>query len=616
MPETFASLCGKTDTLMVVKIRQLLKRGASPEDEPVIEPVQERCLSCGSILETNRLYQRFRVCEDCGFHFHVTARERIALLLDQASFHEDDRGVTSIDPLSFQGRQSYRQRVIDAQRRTGLAESALTGTGRISEREVVVAVLEFAFLGGSIGVVAGERIARAFEKATARKVPIITVSSTSGIRMQEGLLALMQLPRIAVAVNRHAAAGLPHIAILTDPATGSAYTSFANQADILIAEPNALVGYAALRVLQETEAADLPAGAHTSESHLEHGLVDVIIPRHELRDRLSALLDMLLRDFELSATRKQKPSTAEHGQYGAWAQVQLSRHQQRPNARDFIRLMAVAFFELRGDRRGTDDQSVVTGIASIGGEAVMLIGQVRPHAGDKHDGWIRAAGFGKASRAMRLAGKFGLPVVTLIDTEGVHPGLDEEESGLGPRVALCLADMLNVPTPTVAVIIGEGSSEAAIAMAAADRVLMLDNAVYEVIRPEDAAAILYGESSRAGEVAERLRLTSHDCLRLGIIDATVQEPGEGAHTNPSEAANLVQRAIIRNLVSLQRVRPKRRLENRYARYRQVGSTHSKVRGTLERRWAHLTDRISALKDRLRRTRTRTRTSGDYTDIAM
>lgn len=596
---------------MVVKIRLLRSRGAH-EEEPVAEPVKELCLSCGSVLETNRMFQRFRVCEDCGFHFHVTARERVALLLDQGSFHEDDRGVTSIDPLSFPGRSSYRQRVIDAQRRTGLAESALTGTGLIAGREVVVAVLEFAFLGGSIGVVAGERIARAFEKATARKAPIITVSSTSGTRMQEGLLALMQLPRIAVAVNKHAAEGLAHIPILTDPTTGSAYTSFTNQADILIAEPNALVGYAALRVLQETEGQELPAGAHTSESHLEHGLVDVIVPRYELRDTVASLLDLLLHDFALTPTRKSKSTAPEHGSYAAWEQVQLSRHEGRPSARDFIRMMVSSFFELRGDRRGTDDPSVVAGIGSLGGEAVMLIGQVRAAADDPHGGWIRAGGFGKASRAMRLAGKFGLPVVTLVDTEGAYPGLSEEDSGLGPRVALCLADMLNVPTPTIAVITGEGSSEAAIAMAAADRVLMLDNAVYAVVRPEDAAAILYGEPGRVPEVAERLRLTSHDCLRLGIIDATVQEPGEGAHTNPREAASILQRAIIRQLVALQRERPKRRLENRYARYRQVGSTRSKLRGTFERRMAHFTDRVSSFFDRIRR-RNRTRPS-DYTDI--
>ena len=514
----------------------------------------------------------------------------------------------------FHGRSSYRQRVIDAQRRTGLAESALTGTGLIGGREVVVAVLEFAFLGGSIGVVAGERIARAFEKATARKAPIITVSSTSGTRMQEGLLALMQLPRIAVAVNRHATAGLAHIAILTDPATGSAYTSFANQADILIAEPNALVGYAALRVLQETRARLCPP-VHTPPSRTSStGWWTSSFPGQELRDTIASLLDMLHHDFALTPTRKAKSTSAEHGTYGAWEQVQLSRHASRPSARDFIRLMVTSFFELRGDRRGTDDPSVVAGIGSLGGEAVMLIGQVRAAADDPHGGWIRAGGFGKASRAMRLAGKFGLPVITLIDTEGAYPGLGEEESGLGPRVALCLSDMLNIPTPTIAVITGEGSSEAAIAMAAADRVLMLDNAVYAVVRPEDAAAILYGEPGRGAEVAERLRLTSHDCIRLGIIDATVQEPGEGAHTNPREAASILQRAIIRNLVALQRERPKRRLENRYSRYRQVGSTRSKLRGTLERRMAHGSDRVGSFFDRLRR-RNRTR-AADYTDIAM
>ncbi len=596
---------------MVVKIRQLLRRNG-PDEEPVSEEPKEMCLSCGSVLETNRLYQRFRVCQDCGFHFHVTARERIALLLDQGTFHEDDRGVSSIDPLSFQARQSYRTRIIDAQRRSGLTESALTGTGRLGGREIVIAALDIAFLGGSIGVASGERIARAFEKATSRNAPIVTVCSTSGTRMQEGLLALMQLPRIAVAVNRHAAAGLPHIAILTDPATGSAYTGFANQADIIIAEPNALVGFAALRALQETEGRELPASAHTSESHLEHGLVDMIVPRPELRDRLASLIDMLIHDLHVQAEKGPKKQPATHSTVPAWDQVQLSRHRERPTASDFVELMTGSFFELRGDRSGTDDKGIIAGIATIGGEAAMIIGQERPASGSERDGWVRAAGFGKAIRAMRLASKFGLPVVTLIDTRGADPSLDEEEAGLGNRLTACLSTMLNVPTPTIAVITGEGSSEAAVAMAAADRVLMLDNAVYEVVRPEDAAAILYGESSRANEAAERLRVTSHDALKLGLVDATIPEPGDGAHTDPVETARVLQRAIVRNLVSLQRERPKRRMENRYARYREVGSTHSKLRGRLDRRFAHLADRIGTLRDRLRR-RNRVRAT-DFTDI--
>jgi acetyl-CoA carboxylase carboxyl transferase subunit beta len=599
-------------------LRALLTRGESA-DETIAEPRQhEQSLTCGADLEGSRSYERYRVCHSCGFHFHLTARERLATLVDVGSFHEDDRGVTNIDPLSFREKQSYRSRVINAQRRTGLTESALTGTASIYGRDIVISVIDFSFLGGSIGVAAGERLARAFEKATSRKVPVVIVCSTSGTRMQEGLLALMQAPRIATAVSRHDKAGLPYIAVLTDPTTGSAYTGFVNLADIIVSEPNALVGYAALRALQEAAGAELPEGAHTSEAHLKHGLIDAVVPRPQLRDSLAQLLDLLMNDYRLTSQKQTREGHTTHTARSAWQQVQLSRHADRPTATDLIARMTTSFVALHGDRSGEDDRSIVAGIGSLAGEAVMFVGQVRPHEGADIPGRVSTAGFRKARRAMRLAGKFRLPLVTLIDTDGADPSLTNEEAGLGYAVAQCMGTMLDLPVATVAVITGEANSEGAMAMAIADRVLMLDNAVYEVIRPEDAAMILYGGASSAGEAAERLRLTSHDCLRLGIIDHTVPEPGDGAHTDHAETAILLRRSILRELASTERMRPKRRLERRFARYRQIGSTRSWIRGRLERRLAHLTDRMGGFFDRLRnRSAMRKRFDyGDESDIAV
>jgi acetyl-CoA carboxylase carboxyl transferase subunit beta len=592
-----------------MNLKTLLKR-EEPADEGLLEPRHEHCLSCGADLDASHLYERYRVCHSCGFHFHLNARERLATILDPGTFHEDDRGVTSIDPISFQGRQSYRSRVINAQRRTGLAESALTGTGAIFGREVVIAVLDFAFLGGSIGIVAGERLARAFEKAAARRAPVITVCSTAGTRMQEGLLALMQVPRVIAAAQKFSDAGLPHIAVLTDPTTGSAYAGFVSLADVLIAEPNALIGYAALGELQENAPAELPPGAHTSESQLEHGLIDAIVPRPQLREALSQLLDLLMNDYRLSARDPKRDGRSARPTTGAWRQVQISRHEQRPGASDLIGRMVTSFVELHGDRVGTDDASIVAGIASLGGEAVVIVGQERRREGAEPNGWITAGGFRKAERAFGLAGKFGLPVITLIDCAGALPAVENELAGLGSAIAGCMATMLSSSPPTIAVITGEGSSEAAVAMAVADRVLMLENAVYEVLRPEDAARILYQQPGLAEQAAERLRLTSTDCLRLGIIDATVPEPGEGAHTDHAEAAVLVRRSILRELTRLNALRTKTRLQRRYERYREIGSTRSKIRGTLERRMAHVADRIGGAWERLARRNLRRRTDFD------
>jgi acetyl-CoA carboxylase carboxyl transferase subunit beta len=591
-------------------LKELVLRQEAAPDAPA-QPAPETCLSCNADLTGSRAYERYRVCHSCGHHFVLGARERVAMLLDHGSFREADRGVTNIDPISFStSRQSYRQRVIGAQRRTGLAEAALTGTGMLFGREMVVAALDFSFLGGSIGVVAGERLARAFEKAVSRRAPMISVCSTSGTRMQEGILALLQVPRVATAALKLADAGLPHVAILTDPTTGSAYSAFVGLADYVIAEPNALVGYAAMRVLAEESGHDLPQAAHTAEEHLAHGLIDAIVPRANLRESVAALMDILLSDYHLTGPARAREPRGPHTPHAAMEQVNLSRHAGRPTSADLARRMASALVQIKGDRSGRDDPAVFAAFASLSGEPVTIVAHDRPHEPGQPTPFMTAAGFRKAARAIRLAGKFGLPVVTLIDTPGAHPGIDEEDAGLGAAIAQCLTAMLHAPVPTVAAITGEGSSEAAVALACADRVLMLDNAVYEVVRPEHAARALAEDPAQTGAVAERLRMTSHDCLRLHIADGTVAEPGEGAHTDHQEAAVLLRRAVVRELTRLEDLRPRTRLVRRYERYRHMGDTRARLRGTLERRLAHLFDRMGAAWDRMRgRARTRLRSDG-------
>ena len=291
--------------------------------------------------------------------------------------------MTALDPIHFREPQPYRQRVLEAQRRTGLSEAALTGTGALYGREVVIAALDFSFLGGSVSVASGERLARAFERAANRGLAAVTVLSTSGARMREGLLALMQLPRLAAAHQKLAERGLPHIALLADPATGSAYAGLANLADFLIAEPDALVGYSALRAMREREGEELPEDAHTSESHLRRGLIDAIVPREDLRPSLGLLIDLLMSNYELRPIGRPAREPREYARLEAWRHVQLSRHENRPTAPDLIRRITTTFVEVHGDRSGEDDPAVVAGIGLLGGEAVVCIGQNRPHGGEE-----------------------------------------------------------------------------------------------------------------------------------------------------------------------------------------------------------------------------------------
>ncbi len=518
--------------------------GHRKEEKGVASPQGDSCLFCGRDLSRSALYQRYRVCEGCRFHYSLPARQRIELLADPGSFKEVNRHLISLDPLSFSGRLSYRKRIFEAQKRTGMTEAMVTGTCTIDGNPTVIAVLDFGFLGGSMGCVVGEKVALAFELAAKKRLPVVTVVASGGTRMQEGVLSLMQVAKTAAAARKLDSRNLPFISILANPTTGSVYASFANMGDVIIAEPKALIGFAPLRVVEQTTGRPLPEGSHTAESHLEHGMVDQVVDRTKLRELISVLLELLGSRYRLTARKKEKshPVVPQSGG-SAWQTVKLARHQQRPTALDYIGRMTSNFVEFHGDRSYGDDRAVVCGVADLSGEAVVIIGQERSH----NQGRAYPEGFRKAQRAMELAAKFGLPLVTLIDTPGAYPGLEAEERGVGNAIATTLSLMADLPTPVVSAIIGEGGSEGALALGVADRILMMENAIYSVISPEGAASILYRDVEKAEEVAPALKLTAHDCKELGVVDVVVPEPEGGAHSNPDEAARQLKNFLVREI---------------------------------------------------------------------
>jgi len=539
----------------------------------------EYCLYCGTDLSDSESYRRYRVCPQCRFHHHIPARHRIDLLADPGSFKETNSFLTSLDPLSFSAREPYEERIQEAQRRTGLTEAVVTGVCTIGGNPTVIAVLDFGFMGGNMGGVVGEKVALAFELATKRRIPMISVVSSGGARLQEGILSLMQMAKTAAAAKRLHAHRLPHISILTNPTSGEVYASFANLGDVILAEPKALIGFASLRVVQETSGRPLAEGSHTAEDHLNHGMIDQIVDRTRMRQLLSILLDLLSARYRLTLTKRGKPHpTPDRPGEQAWQTVQLARHQERPTAQDYISRIATSSVELHGDRHYGDDEAVVCAISELSGEAVMLIGQQRTH----NEGQAYPEGFRKAQRAMRLAAVFGLPVVTLIDTPGAYPSIDSEERGIGQAIASTLALMSDLPVPIVSAIIGQGGSEGALALGVADRILMQENAIYSVISPESAASIIYRDASKAEEMASALKLTAADCRELSVVDAIVPEPEGGAHVDHDEAARLLKNAIVRELLEAQQFTLAKLVKNRYKKFRRIGEYSSYFRASISK----------------------------------
>ncbi|MEX2147011.1 MAG: acetyl-CoA carboxylase, carboxyltransferase subunit beta [Candidatus Rokuibacteriota bacterium] len=271
-------------------------RRKGSEDEGTVKKVVMaeglwiKCDSCKEIMYRAEVEKAGRVCPKCHYPFRISSRERIALLVDGGTFEEHDAGLTSGDPLSFKDSKKYKDRVKAARQKTSMDDAVVCGIARVGGFPVVLCVFEFTFLGGSMGSVVGEKLTRAIELAVAKHVPVIIVSASGGARMQEGILSLMQMAKTAAALERLSAARLPYLSVLTDPTTGGVTASFAMLGDVILAEPRALIGFAGPRVIAETIRQPLPDGFQRSEFLLEHGQLDLIVERRELKDTLRRIL--------------------------------------------------------------------------------------------------------------------------------------------------------------------------------------------------------------------------------------------------------------------------------------------------------------------------------------
>ncbi|MBI4491979.1 MAG: acetyl-CoA carboxylase, carboxyltransferase subunit beta [Chloroflexi bacterium] len=538
------------------------------------------CPGCGTLVETTATYRRYGVCQHCRHHFPMSAAERLALVVDEGSFQEVNTSLVSLDPLTFADKVPYKERLAQAQERTGLQEAVITGIGKIDGWAAVLAISDFAFLGGSMGSVVGEKVTLALELASRRRLPFIAICSSGGARMQEGMLSLVQMAKTAAAAMRLHRAGVPIISVLTNPTTGGVYASYASQGDILLAEPGALIGFAGPRVIAETTGQPPPAGTHTAEFLLEHGLVDQIVDRARLRGVLATLLHLFHQPSQVSPREREPYRPEPSPPASAWEEVELARHPDRPTSRDYLARLIPLLVELQGDRLYGDDSALIAGLGEIDGLAVVVLAQERGRGEEREArrrGQMRPEGYRKAARTMRLAAQLRLPVVTLIDTPGAALDYEAEARGLAQAISNCLATLSIIPVPVVAAIIGEGGSGGALALGVADRILMQENAIYSVIAPEGASAILYRTSTHAREVASSLKLTAYDCQQLGVVDMVVPEPDGGAHHDPDYAALQLRNHLLPALVELRKVPPRRLVEERYRKFRRMGEHHSYFR---------------------------------------
>ncbi|WP_066915529.1 acetyl-coenzyme A carboxylase carboxyl transferase subunits beta/alpha [Mycobacterium interjectum] len=489
----------------------------------------------------------------------TTTGQLLDAVLDEGSFVSWDS-----DPMAVPVSDSYARELAEARAATGLDEAVLTGEGRISGRRVAVVVCEFDFLGGSIGVAAAERITAAVERATAERLPLLASPSSGGTRMQEGTVAFLQMVKIAAAVTLHKRAHLPYLVYLRHPTTGGVFASWGSLGHITVAEPGALIGFLGPRVYELLYGEPFPAGIQTAENLQRHGVIDGVVPLEELRRTLDRALRVIADPPEpLSDPEPPEPTP----EMPAWDSVVASRRPERPGVETLLRHGAADCVLLSGTGGG-EAATTLLALARFNGQPTVVLGQQRG-PGESEMGGVGPAALREARRGMALAAELRLPLVLLIDTAGPALSAEAEEGGLAGQIAQCLAELVTLETPTVSVLLGQGSGGPALAMVPADRVLAALHGWLAPLPPEGASAIVFRDTAHAPELAAAQGIRSRDLLDSGIVDAIVPEHPDAAD-EPVEFSQRLSRAIAAEVRALRETPPAERLDARLRRYRRIG----------------------------------------------
>ena len=558
-------------------MKRIAHRQAGPE---VPEGLMRKCNQCGKAIIAEDAEQGYYICPKCGGYFHVPAYRRLDMILDEGSFQEWNETMPEQNPMEYRG---YPEKLAAMKARTGLDEAVVTGKGSIHGTETVIGVCDGRFLMASMGENVGEKIACAVERATEEQLPVILFCCSGGARMQEGITSLMQMAKTSAALKRHSDAGLLYISVLTDPTTGGVTASFAMLGDIILAEPGALIGFAGPRVIEQTIRQKLPKGFQRAEFLLDHGFLDAIVERSRMQKVLGNLLQMHGKaaweeQSQEAAELKSSEDRTERSHVSvqmkeAWDRVLLSRKKDRPVGSDYIQALFTNFQEFHGDRLYGDDSAIIGGIASFGDRAVTVIAQEKGRSTreniQRNFAMPKPDGYRKALRLMKQAEKFHRPVICFVDTPGAFCGIEAEERGQGEAIARNIYEMSALKVPILTVIIGEGGSGGALALATSDEVWMLENAIYSILSPEGFASILWKDSTKAKEAAKVMKLTS-DCLKeQGIVDNVISEPEGFSRENLYLVTGPMEEEIKRFLNQYGNMLEEELTEHRYQRFRKM-----------------------------------------------
>ena len=540
-----------------------------------------RCNKCKAPIFTEDVKANYNICPKCHAYFRLGALDRIRQVADEDSFEEWDKDLTAQNPLPFDG---YEEKLAAAKLKTDLREAVVTGLCKIGGISCVLAVMDGNFMMGSLGKMTGEKITRAVEKATKLKLPLVIFTCSGGARMQEGIHSLMQMAKTSAAIKDHSQAGLLYISVLTDPTTGGVTASFAMEADIILAEPKALLAFAGPRVIQQTLGQKLPKGFQRSEFLLEHGFVDAIVERQNLRESLGNLLKLHEKKREFPEERAWQKKAIEDANYivltcrdmkkkSPWQRVEAARKKDRPTGKAYIENLFTSFYEFHGDRHFGDDQAIIGGVALFENTPVTVIAQEKGR-GTKENirhnfGMPSPEGYRKSLRLMKQAEKFGRPIICIVDTPGAYCGIEAEERGQGQAIAQNIYEMSALQVPVLSLMIGEGGSGGALALAVANEVWMLENATYSILSPEGFASILWKDSSKAKKAAKGMKLTAGELKEMRIVEKVFSEPETYTVESMEPVVAEIRRGLEKFLEAYRDMDGEKIARQRYDRFRSM-----------------------------------------------
>jgi len=540
-----------------------------------------KCPRCKKMVNRDRVVKKKYVCYECGHYFRVKTSNRIRMVADLKTFEPWLEELPVRNPLQYEG---YEEKLEEVRADTGLKEAFSVGRCKIFGEDAVLGVCDARFLMGSMGQVMGEKVTAAIEEATRLRLPVFLFCASGGARMQEGIISLMQMAKTSAAIARHGKAGLLYCTVLTDPTTGGVTASFAMLGDVIMAEPGALIGFAGPRVIKQTIGQNLPEGFQTAEFLVEHGFVDGIVRRenlkktlyyliktHQCREGSYAEFDRKIGDVEFMVSEILKERSWLTLPRTAWEKVKTVRKIQRPAAADYMEHIFEHFVEAHGDRYYGDDRALIGGLAFLDGQAVTVIADIKgkdmKECRERNYGMPMPEGYRKALRLMKQAEKFHRPIISFINTPGAFCGIEAEERGQGEAIARNLLEMSSLKVPVLCILIGEGGSGGALATAVGNEVWMMENATYSILSPEGFASILWKDGSKAKEASEKMNITAEDLKRLGIIEKIIPEYGGADETSVKAIGEYMKKHIREFLQKYNGMSGEEIACNRYNRFR-------------------------------------------------